>query len=441
MGSRRVRIAVVIAALAVLGFAGNQIRLANRVLAEERSREQAFTDLGWEVTRTLADLRSAQQAYVADGQDREYWTARADTHLEAVLRSIDDLRQVADPGTLAELDEAVAAVADIRALDADARELIGSDQPLQASDEIFTRGLDLFTRATAQVQAARLSERAARADAMGAARSTQASMLWLVAVVFFLSMLALAPLNRSSEDPSAETDEYDAAEAAALSMLPPNRPPSDDEPDLSPADGGEAKDADADESPAADADAAGSPTAEPAVPDLGATAALCTDFSNLTDQKQIPALLARTATLMNASGLVVWVHDENTRALQPALEHGYPAGTLGRLGSIPRTGDNPTAAAFASRRIQVVASDESDAGALAAPLVAADRCIGVLSAELRDGWESSDAVQATASIVAAQLALLLPADTAAEPVPGTAAESRDEEAAEPPTASSSGSGR
>lgn len=436
MGSRRVRIAVVIAALAVLGFAGNQTRLANRVLAEERSREQAFTDLGWEVTRTLADLRSAQQAYVADGQDREYWTARADTHLEAVLRSIDDLRQVADPGTLAELDEAVAAVADIRALDADARELIGSDQPLQASDEIFTRGLDLFTRATAQVQAARLSERAARADAMGAARSTQSSMLWLVAVVFFLSVLVLAPLNRSSEDPSAEADEYDAAEAAALSMLPPNRPSSDEEPDPSP---GEAKDADADESPAADAD--GTPTAEPAVPDLGATAALCTDFSNLTDQKQIPALLARTATLMNASGLVVWVHDENTRALQPALEHGYPAGTLGRLGSIPRTGDNPTAAAFASRRIQVVASDDSDAGALAAPLMAADRCIGVLSAELRDGWESSDAVQATASIVAALLAPLLPADTAAEPVPGTAAESRDEEAAEPPPASSSGSGR
>lgn len=426
MGNRRVRIAVVIVALAVLGFAGNRIRLANRALAEERSSEQAFTDLVWAVPLALADLRSAQQAYVADGQDREYWTAQADAHLEAVLRSIDDLKQGADPGTLAELDEAVAVVADIRELDADARGLIGSDQPLQASDEIFTRGLELFARATAHVQTAWQAERAARADAMGAARSTQTSMSWLVAGVFFLSLLALAPLSRSEE--SAEADEYDAAEAAALSMLPPNRPASDEH-DRPPADGGEAKDDD------------GAPTAEPAVPDLGATAALCTDFSNLTDQKQIPALLARTATLMNASGLVVWVHDENARALQPALEHGYPAGTLGRLGSIPRTADNPTAAAFASRRIQVVASDESDAGALAAPLMAADRCIGVLSAELRDGWESSDAVQATASIVAAQLAPLLPADAAAESVPADAEENRDEETAEPPAAASSGTER
>lgn len=436
MGNRRVRIAVVIVALAVLGFAGNRIRLANRALAEERSSEQAFTDRVWAVPLALADLRSAQQAYVADGQDREYWTAQADAHLEAVLRSIDDLKQVADPGTLAELDEAVAVVADIRGLDADARGLIGSDQPLQASDEIFTRGLDLFERATAHVQTAWQAERAARADAMGAARSTQTSMSWLVAGVFFLSLLALAPLTRSEES-SAEDDEYDAAETAALSMLPPRRPASD-ELDGAPGDG-KAKDADAAEAPAADA--AGAPTAEPAVPDLGATAALCTDFSNLTDQKQIPALLARTATLMNASGLVVWVHDENARALQPALEHGYPAGTLGRLGSIPRTADNPTAAAFASRRIQVVASDESDAGALAAPLMAADRCLGVLSAELRDGWESSDAVQATASIVAALLAPLLPADAAAEPVPADAEENRDEEAAEPPAAASSGTER
>ena len=45
----------------------------------------------------------------------------------------------------------------------------------------------------------------------------------------------------------------------------------------------------------------------------------------------------------------------------------------------------------------------------------AERCVGVLSAELRGGWESSGAVQATASIVAAQLAPLLPAGPAAAP--------------------------
>lgn len=436
MGSRRFRIVVVIVALAALGFAGNQIRLSNRILAEEQSSEQVFTDLGWEATLTLAELRSAQQAYVADGQDREYWNDRADTHLEAARRRIDDLKRVAEPAAFAALDEAVAVVDDIRRLDADARELIGSDQPLQASDEIFTRGLDLFRRAAEAVRAAAQAERAARAAAMNDARSTQVSMLWLAAGVFFLSMLVLAPLNRSAgQDASADADEYDAAEAAALSMLPVNKAPTDD---LATDDGGEARDTDETETDD-EAPAAGAPPVEPAAPDLGATAALCTDFSNLTDQQQVPELLARTATLLNASGLVVWVHNDRDRTLQPALEHGYPAGT--RIGSIPRTADNPTSAAFNARRIQVVASDGSDAGALAAPLMVADRCIGVLTAELRDGWESSDAVQATASIVAAQLAPLLPDNTAADTLPAAATGTHDKEGAEPPSASSSGARR
>ena len=136
---------------------------------------------------------------------------------------------------------------------------------------------------------------------------------------------------------------------------------------------------------------------------------------------------------MNARGLIVWAHDESAAALRPAMGHGYAAGTLAHFGSIPLADDNPTAAAFTARRIQIVRADDSDAGALAAPLMAAERCIGVLSAELRSGWESSDAVQATASIVAAQLAPLLPAGTAAEPLPA-AAGTHDSEGAEPPAA-------
>ena len=129
---------------------------------------------------------------------------------------------------------------------------------------------------------------------------------------------------------------------------------------------------------------------------------------------------------MNASGIIIWVSNANARALQPALGHGYAPGTLERIGSIPQVGTNPTATAFTSRRIQVVESEGSDAGALAAPLMVSERCIGVLSAELREGWESSDAVQAIASIVAAQLAPLLPADAAAaDPVPASATGTHD----------------
>ncbi len=70
--------------------------------------------------------------------------------------------------------------------------------------------------------------------------------------------------------------------------------------------------------------------------------------------------------------------------------------------------------------MQVVDRDDTTSGALAAPLLAANRCVGVLSTELREGWESSEAVQATAAILAAQLATLLSADPPAETAAPTA---------------------
>ncbi len=438
MGSRWVRTVVVIVALATLGFAGNEIRLSNATLAEEQGGERVFTDLGWTLTLTLAELRSAQQAYVADGQDREYWTSQVDTHLEAVLGSLDNLRRVANPDadTIAYLGDAVATVGDIRELDEDAREYTGSDQPLSASDLIFTDGLDLVDRATAHVQAALQAERTSRLDVMRAARENQARMLWTAAAVIVLSMLVLAPAGAAAErDPSPDAEEYDVPESTGLSLLSLDSDSADDDLDLPPV---EDADAAAVSDAPADSDAGAAPVGESpaaaATPDLGATAALCTDFCNLTNRDQLPDLLARTAALMNASGLIVWVNDENARTLQPALGHGYASDTLERIGAIPQAGANPTSTAFMSRRIQVVEAEGSDTGALAAPLMVAERCIGVLSAELREGWESSDAVQATASIVATQLAPLLPADGPAEAgLPAAATGTHDETGSAPRT--------
>ena len=414
MGSRWVRTVVVIVALATLGFAGNQIRLSNATLADEQGGARVFTDLGWALQLTLAELRSAQQAYVADGQDGEYWASQVDAHLEAVLGSLDNLKRVANPDTVVLLDDAVGAVGDIRDLDEEARRYAGSDQPLQASDLIFTRGLDLVDRATAHVQAAQQAERASRLDVMRSARANQARMIWTAAVVVVLSMLVLAPGGASErDDPSPASDEYQVAETGGLSLLALDSDQGDDRLEL-PAEGADPAD---DTLPPAAGDGGENPAGKPPAPDLAATAALCTDFSNLTNQAQLSGLLARTASLMNASGLIIWVNNESAQALQPALGHGYASGTLERIGSIPQVGTNPTSTAFSTRRIQVVESEGSDTGALAAPLMVSDRCIGVLSAELREGWESSVAVQATASIVAAQLAPLLPADVqAAEPL-------------------------
>ena len=62
-------------------------------------------------------------------------------------------------------------------------------------------------------------------------------------------------------------------------------------------------------------------------------------------------------------------------------------------------------------------------GAVVAPILSADGCIGALSAEIRSGGETSQSVQALASIFAAQLAWML------GPNPAAAAEADEPRAA------------
>ena len=70
MTRRWVRVAVVVVTLATLGFTGTQIRRSELALDNEQNVERVFTDLSWALAITLGDLRAAQQAYVAAGQDR-----------------------------------------------------------------------------------------------------------------------------------------------------------------------------------------------------------------------------------------------------------------------------------------------------------------------------------------------------------------------------------
>jgi GAF domain-containing protein len=79
-----------------------------------------------------------------------------------------------------------------------------------------------------------------------------------------------------------------------------------------------------------------------------------------------------------------------------------------RIPSVPRSANNAAAAAYRTATLQIVLSRPgSPKGAVVAPVVSADGCIGVLSAEIRDGGEASETVQALAAIIAAQLAGVL----------------------------------
>jgi hypothetical protein len=147
--------------------------------------------------------------------------------------------------------------------------------------------------------------------------------------------------------------------------------------------------------------------ASPAPTDFGAVASLCSELARVVDTQALPALLARTATVLDASGIVLWIADPDGRELAPIITHGYPQQVVSRLGTILQGAENATAAAFRTSLLQTVHGDAISNGAIAAPLVTPAGCVGVMAAEVRNDAEKEAARLATATIVAAQLATLV----------------------------------
>jgi transcriptional regulator with XRE-family HTH domain len=139
-------------------------------------------------------------------------------------------------------------------------------------------------------------------------------------------------------------------------------------------------------------------------PDLLAVAHLCTELSRADNKSEVAALLPEAARVLDAVGLVIWVWDSQVEELRPALAHGYPDTMLARLPTVKSDADNATAAAFRSARTCVVDGSDRVSGALVAPLVTPEGCVGVLAIEVQNGSEQTGSVRAVLTIVAAQVA-------------------------------------
>jgi hypothetical protein len=157
-------------------------------------------------------------------------------------------------------------------------------------------------------------------------------------------------------------------------------------------------------------------TSRPAGPVLRKAAELCTNLGRVSDADELRGLVARAADLIDASGLIVWMSVPGAKELLPVISHGYPAEMISRLPPLSRTADNAAARSFRSGQLQIVlARPGSSNGAIVAPLLTSAGCVGVVSAEIRGGAESSDGVQALAAIFAAQLAMVVPVPASATP--------------------------
>jgi hypothetical protein len=155
--------------------------------------------------------------------------------------------------------------------------------------------------------------------------------------------------------------------------------------------------------------------------DLGQVASLCTELARIVDTRSLQAVLERTASVLDANGVVLWIADPDGRELNPIMTHGYPSQLVTRLGTIQRDAENATAAAFRTSLLQTVDADSISNGAIAVPLVTPTGCVGVMAAEVRHGGERHDTKLAAAAIVAAQLATLVgPPSSRSQPRPEAA---------------------
>lgn len=394
MKRRGLRLTLFVVFLLALGGAAYGVWTFESQMARDREVREFYAQQAARAAVDLADLRAAQQAYVAAGQSASFWSARVTSGARTVRTALDDLgaAATAEPARTA-IDQAAAVLKDFDQIDRRAREHLAVNQPLLASDLIFADGLEMLRAVGAHLDDARQAEDAARSASLDALRRQEAyavaGALGLTLLVTLLLLPAgprVAPARQTADaEPAAEVplardardDSLGAALDARLSGIPPGPPRGD----------------------------------------LGATAELCTDLARVADTKDLPSLLARAARILDASGIVLWIADPAGHELLPSIAHGYPAQTIGRLGCLPRDGDNATAAAFRSGRLQVVASEPGQTGAIIAPLLTLSGCIGVMAAEVRNQAEGDERVRAATSIIAAQLATLVSAGPAAARAP------------------------
>jgi len=356
MRSRAGQIVLIAVAAAAVAGAAVFIDISEQHIATTRSAERAFDAVAREATNGLARLR-------ADG----------------TVKSIDALREMATTDKArAASDEAAAKATALTEVHRRARDYARTGLPLMAGDVLFADGADAASAVLDQVNTARVAEQQAADTDETSQRRLEAAALTAAAIV---GLGAIAGVFFVAPGTPAQPVQVAAPVAVA-------------QPD--------------DLILRGEAPAAGYTTSRPAGPVLRAASQLCTDLGRVSDVEELRDLVGRAAGLMDASGLIVWMSGPDGTQLLPALSHGYAPDMMAKLPPLARSADNAAATAYRTGQLQIVLARPGDSnGAIVAPVLSPDGCVGVISAEIRGGGETSESVQALAAIFAAQLAGVL----------------------------------
>src|SRR5262245_18122823 len=398
--SRAARLILSATAWIALGAAAFFVVTTEQQIADRHSAVRTFDLRAREAAVALADARAAQQAYVAAGQSSTYWIPKVAMITQEVGSSLETLRGTAVSAAAGQaLLDAASTLTEFGNVDKRVRDYLKADESLMASDIVFSEGTVAASRAAVQVEAARIAEHQAFDADEATLRRLEAYAIGGAAGLSGLILLVLGlargsrerttPVSSQTEAPQkAEDDELPLrASSASLGRMAVKAP-----------------------TPSAPKVPPPAPVPAPTSLALKAAAELCTDFGRIHDLGELKLLLGRAARVMEANGLVVWLGSAAGADLQPVLAHGYSDQVLSLMRPVARTADNAAAAAYRSGALQTVtARAGAPLGAIVAPLLSAEGCIGALTAEVKQGNEKSEQVQALASIFAAQLAGILAA--------------------------------
>ena len=366
-------------ALIAIGVAAFLLIRTERQIGERASALRAFDRHAREASDALAEARVAQHGYVAAGQGEAFWMSKVTASGEMVHMALVALGQNATPAGRTAVAEATETAWEFSDIDKRVREYITSGQQLMAADVIFTEGSDAAATAGRQVETARLAEHQAFDRDLAEMRRQQAITIAAAAGVCALVVLGLIPIRRTAIAAAA----LESSSSMSIAPFPVGVP----------------------------AAPASAETTSPTAGELFRTAAdLATDFGRVRDLEELTRILARAADVLDASGLMVWMGSATGGDLRPVLAHGYSSQMIARIPPVPRSADNAAAAAYRSGTLQIVLSRPGvSSGAVVAPILSADGCIGALSAEIRGSGETSELVQALATIFASHLAVVLAA--------------------------------
>ena len=393
MSSRVLRWVIVLVAVMALAGASYRVWEIEQISAVERNTADTFERHARQLTLGLADLRAALQAYVADGQVPEVWQKTASSLYQTATAQVASLQTLArSPEGQGAVEGAVEATAALTKIEARAREFLASSQRLSASDVVFSEAASQIGKIVHAIDTARGHESIHSATVLEGMRVRQLAFAGGAAALAFLALLLLLPVprSRSAGDEAREDADAQPGNSLGIGRIASSPWPQDHH----------------DEVAAGPAAIVESSLSAGRSISFAETAAVCTALAKVQEPRELPPLLERTAALLNAGGLVVWMPDGPKGTLRPALAHGYPPLTVTRMGTIAVDADNATAVAYRTGTAQVVPADAQGPGAVAAPLITAEGCSGVMAAEILPGT-SADSARDAAIIIAAQLATLI----------------------------------